>query len=234
MNTTYRSSSLMFFRSAIQTKFFLDYNTEQKRFVRWIFPDAMPSRHGKQKSIRKGHAKFIVDAIHKRLRTKKHKKRIRNTNRILPVGGLRRAVVKKIFSTWILEYYGQGRVLTKKLAEEVCYRLRKKLGLVSLKDPEETKRMHLLLKAARKRQIGKGRERTESKAMSSMDNLETIPMFATDCDYKIFEDRLYVTYLFKGTEKMWMLSLLFRKMWLHLFPHLQESRAAGAIYQIQP
>ena len=89
----------------------------------------MPARERKQKSVRKGHVKIIVDEMYQRLQSKKHKKNMRNTNRILPPGGLRRAVIRKVFSFWVLEFYGKGRILTKKLATDVCCRLRKNWGL---------------------------------------------------------------------------------------------------------
>jgi hypothetical protein len=153
----------------------------------------MPARERKQKSVRKGHVKIIVDEMYQRLQSKKHKKRMRNTNRILPPGGLRRAVIRKVFSFWVLEFYGKGRILTKKLATDVCCRLRKKMGLGYLKDEDEITRMHVLLKAARKRQLGKFRDPSiKLQAMSSMDLLETIPMFTDDLAMESCQDRLLV------------------------------------------
>lgn len=150
----------------------------------------MPMRERHQKSVRKGHVKIIVGEMYKRLQSKNHKKRMRNTNRILPPGGLRRAMIRKVFSTWVLEFYGKGRILTKQVATEVCCRLRKKLGLGYLKDEDEINRMHVLLKAARKRQLGKFRDpRDKSQAMSSMDLLETVPMFTDEVVMENWQDR---------------------------------------------
>ena len=149
----------------------------------------MPKRERQQKSVRKGHVKIIVDEMYRRLQSKKHKKRMRNTNRILPPGGLRRAVIRNVFSSWVLDFYGKGRILTKKLATDVCCRLRKKLGLGYLKDEDEITRMHVLLKAARKRQLGKFRDpRGKSQAMSSMDLLETVPMFTDEVELESWQD----------------------------------------------
>lgn len=84
--------------------------------------------------------------------------------------------MKKIFSGWILGLVGEGRILTKKLARQVCFGLRRKLGL----PPNETdndleiQRMHKCLKAARKRQIGKPKPTKVGSGMSSLDNMQTL------------------------------------------------------------
>ena len=136
----------------------------------------MVSRKRQQRSVRKGHTKVIGDHLWKRLKSKSHKKRIHTTNSLLPPGGLRRQVIQKIFGGWILQFYGEGRILTKKLAKDVCKYVRKKMDLgPSGEEGDEAKRMHMLLKAARKRKIQK-----PLKAMSSMDNLETVPMHLDD------------------------------------------------------
>lgn len=136
----------------------------------------MPSRSRYQKGVRKEHVKFILDNMLRKLRTKKEQKRIVTTNRILPVGTLKRRAVKRIFAGWICELYGQGRILTATLAKEVCRSLRKKMGLVNhnVEVEEEAQRLHVLLKRARKRQIHLLAGKFE--AMSSMDNLTTVPM----------------------------------------------------------
>lgn len=134
----------------------------------------MAVRRRHQKSVRQNHVKVIVKKLAEGLKTNSHQKRMATTNRLLPVGGLRRRCVKKLFGGWILELIGKGRILTKKLAHEVCQRLRKKFSLPKLNDHDEVLRMHVLLKSARKRQIGK--TKGNSKAMSSMDNLEILPL----------------------------------------------------------
>ena len=93
-----------------------------------------------------------------------------NTNQLLPVGSLKRKCIKKCFSGWVMDMVGNGRILTYKLALDVCNRLRKKFDLEKQGDDVEARRLHSLLKAARKRQLGK------SKAM---DEMETLPM--PDC-----------------------------------------------------
>ena len=136
---------------------------------------AMPSRLRYQKGVRKGHVKFIIDNMMRKLLTKKEQKRIVTTNRILPVGTLKRRSVKRIFAGWICEFYGQGRILTKTLAKEVCRSLRKNMGLVNngVEVEEEAQKLHLLLKRARKRQIHLA---GKFEAMSPMDNLVTVPL----------------------------------------------------------
>lgn len=90
---------------------------------------------------------------------------------------------------------GEGRVLTRKLAGQVCVKLRKALDLPLMNETdhhEEVKRLHLLLKGARKCQLAReGR----SKAMSSMDNLETLLMEETDPLLKEAQDL--------GPEMLW-------------------------------
>lgn len=79
------------------------------------------------------------------------------TNRLLPLGSLQRNCVQKKFSGWILDLVGEGRILTKKLAEQVYSGLRKKLKLGPNDSSKEleVRRLHHVLKAARKRQVGK-------------------------------------------------------------------------------
>ena len=79
------------------------------------------------------------------------------TNRLLPLGSLQRNCVQKKISGWILDLVGEGRILTKKLAEQVYSGLRKKLKLGSNDSSKEleVRRLHHVLKAARKRQVGK-------------------------------------------------------------------------------
>lgn len=132
----------------------------------------MPTRQRQQRSVRSGHVKLIVSHMAKRLQTKKNLKRMFNTNQLIPLGSLKRKCVKKFFSGWVLKLVGNGRILTYKLASEVCRSLRKKFQMEKPGNPhDETKRMHSLLKAARKRQLGK-----KTRDMS-MDEMETVPMF---------------------------------------------------------
>ena len=105
--------------------------------------------------------------------------RIHTTDRLLPLGSLRRKCVRKIFSGWISECFYEGRVITSTLAKEVVVRLRRKFGLDTddLEDVEikaEIKRMHALLKTARKHRLGTAQ--SKRSAMSSMDLCDTLPM----------------------------------------------------------
>ena len=153
----------------------------------------MPSRLRRQTTVRRGHVKTIVMKMAQKLQSKNHRKRMETTNRLLPLGSLQRRCVKNIFSGWILDFVGEGRILTKKLADQVCLGLRKKLKL----GPNETshevevRRLHHVLKAARKRQVG--RKQTLPKAMSglgsAMDNVETQPLLPPDLIEKIWQER---------------------------------------------
>lgn len=137
--------------------------------------DAMPIRVASQSVVRKKHVKTIVTHMSARLTSKLDQDRMHTTNRLLPLGSMRRRPIKKIFGGWILSFKEKGRVFTQKLAGDVCSKLRKKFGLPGKSDRAEVLRMHLLLKVARKRNIGKPVARTR-KAMSSMDVLQTIPL----------------------------------------------------------
>ena len=130
--------------------------------------------------------KVIVNNLFKRLNTKKNRLRMVTTNQILPLGSLKRNCVKKCFSGWVLDLVGNGRILTYKLALDVRRRLRKKFALEKEGDDQEARRLHSLLKAARKRQLGK------SKAM---DELETMPM--PEC-FDLEEDCSDILFLFGG------------------------------------
>ena len=155
------------------------------RYTFWflgpILCGAMPSRLRHQLTVRRSNVKFIVSKMVERLRHKTHRKRMETTNRILPMGSLKKKQLKNIFNGWILEL--EGRVLTKQLAQETCDRLRKKLKLGPNDDfrEDEIKRVHAVLKGARKRQLGK-------PAMSSMDNVETLPLLPQELLDKIWED----------------------------------------------
>lgn len=118
-----------------------------------------------------------------RLNTKKHKHRMISTNRILPLGSLRRKVIRRLFSGWVLKLVHKGRILTAKLAVEICKQLRAQFGMQKASEElvDEHKRMHLLLKCARKRQVGSKRVSAARKqktvdAMSTVDTLQTVPM----------------------------------------------------------
>lgn len=140
----------------------------------------MAVRRDNQKCVRRKHVKQIVEKIAEGLQTKAHRKRMVTTNRLLPVGGLRRAPLRKLFGGWILSLVGKGRILTRKLAKEVCQQLRKKFNLPKLKDRDEELRTHVLLKSARKRKLCQPEPKGSSKAMSAMDILETVPLEMDD------------------------------------------------------
>ena len=129
----------------------------------------MGVRRRKQEETRKAAVKFAVKKILPHLR--RDKQRLFSTNRLLPVGSLRRKCIKRIFGGWPSRYLGAGRVFTKKLAEQVCRRLRQKLHMERTEFfKEEAVRLHELLKASRKRQVD------PPPRMSAMDNTETQPI----------------------------------------------------------
>ena len=86
---------------------------------------------------------------------------------------------------------GEGRILTKKLAEQVYSGLRKKLKLGPNDSSKEleVRRLHHVLKAARKRQVGKKNTEKAMGVGSTMDNLETLPLLPPDLIEEIWQDR---------------------------------------------
>lgn len=148
----------------------------------WSHSAAMAAHvRRKQAVARKSHVDMIVKKLSKKLGDKCHLKRMVTTDRLLPVGGLRRRCVKSLFTPWISTLVGKGRVLTKKLAQQVCNRLRKHFELSAIDDDgEETRRLHYLIKSARKRQLGSPVARTKPSAMSSVDATDTLPLETMD------------------------------------------------------
>ena len=136
----------------------------------------------------------------KTLAKKNHQKRMVTTNRLLPLGGLRRQCIKKIFGGVVLDFIGQGRVLTKTLAKEVAHKLRRKFNLAVCEGADrndEVNRIHVLLKGARKRKIGDQKPKLAMSG-SSMDNLDTVPLLSEEQIAEIWEEPggkiwLYIT-----------------------------------------
>lgn len=159
----------------MQKKGFKKGNTEYICFFLALI-SAMPSRSDRQKVVRKNHVRYIVKRLASKLSTPEHQKRMITTNRILPLGSLKRKVVHQIFAGWVKnKFRGMGRVFTYKLAALVVKRLRDKLDLPECHDiKDEVKKMQYFLKTARKR-LGK------LPAMSSVDEMVTMPMFFGQC-----------------------------------------------------
>ena len=134
---------------------------------------AMASRAGLQRTARCAHVGYIVKKLVSRLSTPQHQKRMITTNRLLPVGSLKRRCLKQLFSGWVnRKFKGEGRILTKKVASTVVRLLRSQLELPPCHDvSEEIKRMHYFLKTARKRLSVKPK-------MASVDEMETLPLVA--------------------------------------------------------
>ena len=142
-------------------------------FITTSYRVAMPSRACVQKTVQLGYVKYIVKKLAKKLSSEQHRHRMLTTNRLLPMGSLKRKVIKNIFQGWVnKKLRGTGRVLTKRLAELVVRRLRSEFDLPQCLDPrdarEEVVRMQYLLKVARKRLKG--------LAMSWFDEMTTLPM----------------------------------------------------------
>ena len=134
------------------------------------------SRRCEQNEKRNEYVRFIVKKLSKRLGNKTQKHRMTTTSKILPVGNLKRTCVRKLFTGWVNKLYGNGRLLTTKLSEQVCKRIRKKFDLGPIDDNgEEVKTMHRLMKLARKRRLGADLK-LQSEAMSVVDCLDTAPM----------------------------------------------------------
>lgn len=138
------------------------------------------SRRRQQNLVRKAHVGMIVKKLSQKLGSKSHRKRMLTTERLLPVGGLRRRCVKALFSPWVSTLVGKGRVLTKKLSEQVCNGLRKHFQLGACNDDgEEVEKLRHLMRLARKRKLGSSagaREKPKPPAMSSMDVTDTLPL----------------------------------------------------------
>lgn len=132
----------------------------------------MPSRQRKQQEVRARFAERIAKRLAKRLREESHQTRIHGTNRLLPLGSLKRSSLRQLFGGWINKYFGKGRILTKALAREVCNLLREEFGLgVTPKD--EWIRMCSLLVLARKRKLTLPDQKAPAPRM---DALETQPL----------------------------------------------------------
>lgn len=76
---------------------------------------AMGVRHRQQKLTRNGHIKVIVKCLAKKLGSETEQARMVSTDRVLPLGSLRRSCVRNLFSGWIVRLVGKGRILTKKI-----------------------------------------------------------------------------------------------------------------------
>ena len=170
----------------------------------------MPSRTRKQRETRRVHVALICKKLKVRLSHADEETRIHSTNRLLPVGTLKRRCLRNLFGGWIdREFRGMGRCFTCKLSKEVCRRLRKSFGLETLVPEEEWIRMHNLLKVARKRRIQKPKPRKKKNMSGSpADVADTLPMdlnvyfdaelqehmFQSFCIYKKFQEVVFLMF----------------------------------------
>lgn len=135
----------------------------------------MPTREKNQRVIRDEWVKFICKRLLRWMNSNGHINRQIGTNRLLPVGSLKRASLKEIFGGWICRLRGEGRRLTKKLAMDVCTRMRHELGMEKTIPQEEITRLHCLLKMARKRKLQKPAQRKETMVVN-IDEVDTLPV----------------------------------------------------------
>ena len=106
--------------------------------------------------------------------------RMHSTNRLIPPGTLKRDDVRFLFCGWVQKLRGQGRLVTLKLAQSVCLMVREHFGLPRLEaehEKAECKRLHRLLKEARKRNLSR---RQPVAAGALVDNVDTLPMHNED------------------------------------------------------
>lgn len=134
----------------------------------------MGSRARKQSIVRAWYVKFLAKKMVSRLKgNDDHQTRIHGTNRLLPVGSLKRQCVRNVFAGWVRQLRGAGRLLTMKLSREVCSKMRVHLGMDPAEPPElEVLRVHGLLKQARKRNLNLSKPVV---AAMDIDNQETLP-----------------------------------------------------------
>ena len=130
----------------------------------------MPARAKEQGLKRAKYVRFICKRPQKRLSSDDHQTRIHSTNRLLPVGSLKRGALRGLFAGWVKRLYGQGRLLTSTLAKEVWSSLRQEMELQLPPPHDEILCFHALLKQARKRQL-----ENRSVSKSAMDTVDTLP-----------------------------------------------------------
>ena len=115
----------------------------------------MPARSKVQGNRRAKYVQFICKRLQKRLSSNDHQTRMISTNRLLPVGSLKRGPMRSLFAGWVKRLCGSGRVLTKTLSKEVCTQMRLHMDLQLPPPLDEVLRLHALLKQARKRKLEK-------------------------------------------------------------------------------
>lgn len=140
---------------------------------------------GKRRRIQKKNRRENVATIAKRLSRRLSKsgdalQRLRSTNRLIPLGNLKRSCLQNLFGGWVCAFIRKGRCFTKKLSKEVCRRLRDQLDMDLIVPEDEVTRLQNLLKMARKRRLQKHVAKPKKKpavAMGSpMDMCDTLPL----------------------------------------------------------
>lgn len=128
----------------------------------------MPKRARELSERRDWYAQKFLKKLSNRLNSEEHVARMHASNRILPVGTLKRGCLRALFGGWAKKQRGCGRLFTKKLASRVCYLLRDRFDMHPESPPDEVTRMHAMMKLARKRQVTVPRKK--------MDFAETLPL----------------------------------------------------------
>ena len=153
---------------------------------------AMPCRNAAQKQIRSGHASFVAKRLQKLLNSEPELNRMHSTNRILPAGSLKQRSVRRLFAGWIRKFSGKGRVFTRSLAQQICWRLRKFFSMEPSIPSGEIERMRGMLQTARKRKLGPHSGKKKAMAINP-DNLETQPLYGLEAGVHVSAVLLFVT-----------------------------------------
>lgn len=125
----------------------------------------MPCRSAMQKVRRDRLVSEVVKRLHRQLKAPDQQRRIAMTNRLLPLGDLRKKRVQKVLGGWPNDYVGR-RCFTKPLVKEVNGILRARYGLE--KSDAEEGRIKRLLQNVRKRKLG--------AMVPNPDEMETLPL----------------------------------------------------------
>ena len=135
----------------------------------------MPCRSLQQRATRDELVQKIVKKFVRHCQDEKQLHRLYGTNRLLPAGTFKSRSLRNLFGGWAQKI--RGRCITKKLASNVCKKLRRHFELGPGPD-DEASRFQYLLQVARKRKITK-----PPKPCAVMDTAETLPM-----DIDVLED----------------------------------------------
>lgn len=138
----------------------------------------MAARAREQREWRRQNAAVVARKLAKRLRSEEHQTRMHGSNRLFPLGSLKKDSLRGIFGGWIPQV-AQSRLFTKALCRVICGMLRDKFGMGPTPD-DEPKRLKALLSLARKRGLkierAKPSRPQRQKQMTHIDLMDTLPM----------------------------------------------------------